>query len=304
MSRIKVTILGTTAGVPTPQRAHASIFISYDDGNEVPMLFDCGEGTQRQMMSAGINMMKLDDIFITHWHGDHCLGLAGLVDTMGFEGRTKELHIHCPEARKGRRLIKRSYSMGKVRVVLDNLRSSGSRIDKVFENDRFVVVSVPVRHSIPAVAFGIFEKDKVCVSVEKARQAGLPEEGKFYSELKEKGETYLDGRRVCLEEISTVKKGRRIVYSGDTEICDNLKALAAGADLLIQDCTYFSNDITEKNYKHAALPEVLEMIKAEKVKRTVLTHIGRKYSDPAALEKMLEGAANVSVAYDMMELVV
>ncbi len=304
MSRIKITILGTTAGVPTTERGHAAIYLSYYDREETCLLFDCGEGTQRQFRFAHLNMPKIDNVFITHWHGDHCLGLPGMVDTMGFEGRKRPLTVYAPQARRVRKSLGFSCSMGKFKVKTRNVPAKGRRAVCLMETDRFRVVSIPVKHSIPAVAYALVEKDKISIDLKKAASLGLPEKGEIYRELKAGKAITFGGRRIRLEDISVKKEGKKIVYSGDTEICDNLRTLARGADLLIQDCTYFNGPGEEKPYKHASLPEVIEMIRAEKIKRTILTHVSRKYPDAAKLRELLKEHPGLELAEDMATVVV
>ncbi|MFH1552570.1 MAG: MBL fold metallo-hydrolase [Candidatus Omnitrophota bacterium] len=304
MSKITIHILGTTAGVPTRKRAHPAVYLSYDDGEEFCCLFDCGEGTQRQLMVAGLKIMKIDNVFITHWHGDHCLGIPGMVDTMGFEGREKPLRVYAPEARKLRKCLGFTYSMGAFRVAARNVPAKGSRATDLLETDRFCITSIPVKHSVPAVAYALMEKDKTCIDPAKAKEFGLPEKGKFYEELKKKGEAFFENRRITLEDISIVRKGKKIVYSGDTEICDNLRKMIRGADLLIQDCTYFEEMGSERPHKHASLPEVIEMVSGAGVKQTILTHISRKYQDTAGLKALVEGRPEFTVAEDFLKVVV
>ncbi|MGD2278587.1 MAG: MBL fold metallo-hydrolase, partial [Candidatus Omnitrophota bacterium] len=164
----------------------------------------------------------------------------------------------------------------------------------------FNIVSAPVKHGVPTVAYALIEKDKTVIDPEKAVQARLPEKSELYSRLKEKGAVRFKDRVIKLEDVSMVKKGKKIVYSGDTEICDNLRKLVHGADLLIQDCTYFSEQAGERPYQHAYLPEVLELIKKEKVKRAVLTHISRKHQDADELKQLLKGRENVQLAKDFL----
>ena len=305
MSKIKLTILGTTAGVPTKQRAHTAIHLSYDDGKEFCYLWDCGEGTQRQLLFTGLNPMKINEVFITHWHGDHCLGFPGLVDTMGFEDRRKPLVIYAPQAKRVRRSFTFNYSMGKFKVVPRNIPHKGRRITPLLERERFRIVSTPVKHSIPAVAYALLEKDKLSMDPEKTSKIGLPRQGELYSRLKEKGKVRFEGKTVRLEDVSVTKKGKKVVYSGDTEICDTLKKLVHGADLLIQDCTYFSEEeVPDRPHKHASLPEVIKMIKEENVKRAVLTHISRKCQDADRLREMIEGYDNIDLARDFMTITV
>ncbi|MEA3489545.1 MAG: MBL fold metallo-hydrolase [Candidatus Omnitrophota bacterium] len=304
MSKINVTILGTTAGVPTRERAHATIHVSYYERKEFCCLFDCGEGAQRQLMIGGLNLMKIDNIFITHWHGDHCLGVPGLVDTMGFEDRVRPLTVYAPEARRVRRCINSSVSMGNFKVISRDVPAKGKRITRLLDTERFSILTVPVNHGIPAVAYALVEKDKRTIDTGKAVRLGLPEKSEIYARLKEKGVLTVDGRQITFDEVSMTKKGKKIVYSGDTEICDNLRKLAKGADLLIQDCTYFDDFGKEKPHRHSSLPEVVKMVSEEGVKRTILTHISRKYQDKGFLESLIKDYAGLELAEDFMKITV
>ena len=304
MSKIKVQILGTTAGVPTRDRAHTSIYLSYDDGEEFCYLLDCGEGTQRQLLLAGLHMMKIDDIFITHWHGDHCLGLPGITDTMGFEGRQRPLTVHAPEAGRVKKALIFCHSMSKFKVVARNVPTGRKRVTTLLDKNRFRIVSTPVSHGVPSVAYALVEKDKKSIDPQKAASLGLPEKGELYSELKQRGKVRFDGKLIRFDDVSMVKKGKKVVYSGDTEICDNLKGFVHGADLLIQDCTYFSGTASDRPYQHASLPEVLEMVEAEEVKRVVLTHISRKHQDVVELKELIKGHDEVQIAEDFLTVVV
>ncbi|MDP8299261.1 MAG: MBL fold metallo-hydrolase [Candidatus Tantalella remota] len=304
MSKITITILGTTAGVPTRERAHPAIYLSYDDGEETCILFDCGEGTQRQMLIAGLNLMKIDKVFITHWHGDHCLGLPGLVDTMGFEGRKTKLGIYAPEPARVRKVLDFSRSMSKFTVAPRKVSSKGKRVTTLLETDRFVIKSVPVSHGVPAVAYSLEEKDKIVIDVEKARSLGLPEKGEIYRKLKDKGKARFEGRKIELADVSRREKGKKIVYSGDTEICDNLREFVTGADLLIQDCTYLEDITDGKPHMHACLPEVIKMAEERGVSRTVLTHISRKYPDISLFRPEIEKKEGFELAEDFKRIVV
>ncbi|MFH1665423.1 MAG: MBL fold metallo-hydrolase [Candidatus Omnitrophota bacterium] len=300
MSKIRITMLGTTAGVPTVERGHTAIHVGYGDEKTFNCLFDCGEGTQRQMMKAGLNIMKIKSVFITHWHGDHCLGLPGLVDTMGFEGRKESLDIYAPEVSRLRRCLGFSYSFGDFRVKAHNVPAKGKKPATLLDAGRFRIVSIPGKHNIPSVSYAFMEKDKAGIDREKAAALGLPEQGEIYKEIKEKGEIAFGGRRIVLGDISVVKKGKKVVYSGDTEICDNLRILAKDADLLIQDCTYFDNCAGEKIYGHSSLPEIVKMVEESGVKKTVLTHVSRRYQDSGQLRALVEKHKNMTLAEDFL----
>jgi ribonuclease Z len=298
MSRITIKIMGTAAGIPTRQRGHAAVYLEYEHLRLFPCLFDCGEGTQRQLFKAGVNIMKMDHIFITHWHGDHCLGLAGIIDTMGFEGRKRPLFVHAPEIRKMSRSIGIIYPMGKFDVKGKGVGSVGSKVKDVHSGDNFRIISIPVKHSIPAVAYAFLENDSMSIDPDRLRQMGLPAEGELCGVLKEKGSVEVGGRLVKLEDVSVKVKGRKVVYSGDTEVCDNLKVIARGADLLIQDCTYMEQPERPRPHSHASLPEVISMVKELGVKKVILTHISRKYRSVDELREMIKAYPGFEIAED------
>jgi len=303
MAEIEITILGTTAGIPTRERAHPAIYFNYRDRNEFCYLFDCGEGTQRQILLANLNPMKLSEIFITHWHGDHCLGLPGLINTMGFEGREKPLTIYAPGIEKFTNLLKSEYPSKGFKIILKNAPTEANEMTDLLETANFKIVSTPVEHGIPAVSYGLIEKDKVKIDKEKAKKLGLPAQGLIYKIIKEKGRAIFKNREILLKDVSLVKKGKKIVYSGDTKICHNLIKLAQGADLLIQDCTYFdSKESKEYKNKHATLKDIIEMLKQIEVKEVILTHISRRYKSPDELRERIKDYPELKIAKDFMRI--
>ena len=259
MTQIEVTFLGTTAAIPTKHRNHAAIYIRYQSENEYMCLFDCGEGTQRQIFSAGLNFMRINDIFITHWHADHFAGLLGLVQTMNMEDRKKDLNIFGPEAGKFvPTLMTLGYGTKGFHVAHNNVEFEGTRLSTLLETDEFMICSMPMKHSIPAVAYAFVEKDRIKIDKEKAHALGLPPKGEIYRQIKEKGSVVFKGSTIALEDLALVEKGKKIVYSGDTLINNNMLALARNADLLIHDATFLEKD-RESGQKHASIEEVLKL---------------------------------------------
>lgn len=305
MSRIKITMLGTTAAIPTRDRAHSAVYFSYTSAEEFCCLFDCGEGAQRQLLYAGLNLMKINNVFITHWHGDHSLGLAGLTDTMGFCERKSPFYLYGPEAKKAEKNLGLNYPKGTFKIVPHNVPSKGRQIKTLLDTERFCIVSIPVKHGVPSVSYAFVEKDRdSIIDLKKAKELGLPEKGDIYKKLKA-GKTVIKGeKRIVLKDVSKTVIGKKVVYSGDTEVCDNLKAIIKNADLLIQDCTYFEDKPARKPYKHAAFPEIIEMVSEENVKKVILTHISRKYQDIKQLRKIIEKYPTFKIAEDFMEIVI
>lgn len=300
MTQIEVTFLGTTAGVPTPHRNQASIYVRYQSENEHCFLFDCGEGTQRQIFASGLNFMRLSDIFITHWHADHFAGLLGLMETMNLEKRTRPLSIYGPEAdRFVENLLDLGYASKKYDVVAHPVPFEGTEISTLLETDEFRICSTPARHGIPAVAYGFFEKDRIKIDKSKAKQLGLPEKGPIFKKLKETGEAEWHGQRINLEDIAMIEKGKKFVYSGDTMPCKNVIRLSEGADVLAHDSTFFE----EIDAKHANVDEVIKLADEAKVKQLILTHISRRYQLEDLKEK-IKDYPNVKLAKDLMKIVI
>ena len=159
MTQIDITFLGTTAGIPTKARNHAALYVKYKSENEFCYLFDCGEGTQRQMLFAGLNFMRINEIFITHWHADHFAGLLGLIESMNLEDKKTPLTIFAPEAEKFvTMLLDLGYSTKNFSIVPKNVEFEGNQIHKLLETKEFVISTTPVKHGIPAVAYSFQEK--------------------------------------------------------------------------------------------------------------------------------------------------
>ena len=303
MTQIEVTFLGTTAAVPTKFRNHAAIYLRYQSENEFFYLFDCGEGTQRQIFSAGLNFMRINDIFISHWHADHFAGLLGLIQTMNLEDRTKDLNIYGPEAGKFvPTLLSLGYGSKNFQVRYHNVDFEGTEIKTLIDNPEFSIVSIPMRHSIPAVAYAFVEKDRVKIDKAKAKKLGLPAKGRIYAQIKDNGSALFKGRKIMLDDIALVEKGKKVVYSGDTLINRNMKMLAEGADLLIHDATFLEKD-RDQLQKHASVEEVLEMAKEVNVKQLILTHISRRYQNIDELKEVIKDFPSAKIAKDLMKIV-
>ncbi|MBC7189254.1 MBL fold metallo-hydrolase [Candidatus Aerophobetes bacterium] len=302
MGKIEITFLGTTAGIPTLQRAHPAIYLRYEGREEFCCLFDCGEGTQRQMLFAGLNFMKIGAIFITHWHPDHYLGLAGLVDTMSFEERKSPLIIFSPELERTKMFLSLEYHNKRpFEIIYKKVPTEGKKASLMFQGEEFSILSIPVVHTVPAVAYVFVEKDRIKIDKKKLKEKNLPLEGEIYRQVKEKGKVFFNGKEIFLKDISTCYKGKKVVYSGDTRICDNLIQIAKDADLLIQDCTYFDAENFEK-YEHACLDEIVGFLKKVKVGKVILTHISRRYTDLEQLKEKIKEYPQLEIARDFMKI--
>ncbi|MBM3303832.1 MAG: ribonuclease Z [Candidatus Aenigmarchaeota archaeon] len=293
----EVVFLGTGSGIPSRRRNHAAIWIRHEGDC---MLWDCGEGTQRQLLQAGLNFMKIDRIFITHWHADHWAGLISLIQTMNLEKRRKPLCIYAPEA--GRfvgDLLDMDYWGPRFRIVPVDVPSEGKEITKLWETENFVVSSTPVKHTVPAVAYSVREKDRWNVDLEKGKKFGL-KQGPLVGKLKEQGKVTLKGVEIKLHDVGILKRGAKVAYSGDTKPCATLLALAKDADLLIHDATFAEED---ESKMHTGATDAAEVAKQASVKLLALTHFSRRYLDMKPIEKEAKAVfPNTKIAEDFLKL--
>jgi ribonuclease Z len=297
---IEVIFLGTVSGIPTKDRNHSAIILNHYGEKKETMLLDCGEGTQRQMLIAGINFMDIDKIFITHWHADHFAGLIPLIQTMNLERRTKPLYIFAPEAERFvSDIIDLGYFGLKFEVEAVNLPFEGEEIHKIFDTEDFTMYSTPTLHTVPSVAFAIEEKKKWNIDLAKVKKL---KPGPWMKKLKENGEAEYNGKKIKLKDVATVKGGLKVVYSGDTKPCKTVEKISKDADLLIHDGTFLeAEDVKGKH--HADIGQAVKIAKAAKVKQLILTHLSRRYKNTKELEtqarKLFKGA---KIAHDFMKV--
>jgi ribonuclease Z len=297
---IEIVFLGTGSGVPTPVRNHAAIWLRYEGDS---MLFDCGEGTQRQIFKARLNFMKIDRIFITHWHADHWAGLISLLLTMNLENRRRPLHVYGPEAdRFVSDILDLGYWGTKFKVVATPVPYEGDEITTLVRTNDFSVTSIPVEHSVPAVAYCLKEHDTRNVDIKKASRLYGLKQGPMVGKLKEKGKIILKGKEITLDDVSILKKGKKVVYTGDTRSCENVIKLAQDADVLIHDTT-FAEEMEDR--MHTGAKEAAQIAKKACAKQLILTHFSRRYTDLSELEKEAKKVFRNSVAAkDFMRLLV
>ncbi len=278
---IRVTFLGTSAACPTVRRNVSAIAVQRE--GEL-MLFDCGEGTQRQMMRYGTGF-SIWAVFITHMHADHFVGVTGMLRTMALQGRSELLLLTCPVS--GRRVLQDAVHLGFDRlsfpVEIRELRSG----DCVSRNG-YEVRAFRVNHGMPALGYVLREEDRLGrFDVEKARALGVPE-GPAFGRL-HRGETVeIDGRRVRPEEVvGPGRPGRTVVYTGDTRPVRSTVRAAAGAELLIHECTFAGDEVARARATfHSTATDAARVALEADVARLALTHVSARYSEnPARLER-------------------
>lgn len=298
---IIITFLGTVSGVPSLKRNHPAIALEYFTDYRDVLLFDCGEGTQKQLMKSNISFMQIKKIFISHWHADHFAGLIPLIQTMNLEKRKDPLTIYGPEAERFvSNIIDLGYFGLRFPVKTVNMPFEGSEITVIDETEDYIVSSIPVFHSVPTVALCFQEKDKWNLDDKKLDKLGI-KRGPWLKKLKKTGQVEYKGKKVKIEDVGYVKKGLKVVYSGDTRPCNNIVKISKNADLLIHDGTFLEEDVGSK--AHADIKEAAKLAKKANVKQLILTHISRRYTDLKELEDEARKVfTNSKIAYDFMKV--
>ncbi len=291
MAGIDLTFLGTGTSIPTLERNHSAVHLFYIGKKTYSLLFDCGEGTQIQFLKAKINFMSVDQIFITHWHADHFVGLFGLLVSMGFEKRKREIKIFGPKADKiGPELLK-FYALPFPVKFFDSYKKG-----IIYEEDEFLVETIPVKHTVETVAYKFQEKNRLKLDKNKIKKLDLT--WQECRGIKEKRKIKKDRKTIKLKDVSYKIEGKKVVYAVDTIYLKKMENFCKDS-VLIHECTYF--DRKDVRYKmHSCLPDVLKFRK--KAKRIYLTHIGRQYQSQSELEKKVEGYKNVFVAKDLKKV--
>ncbi|MBS7616955.1 ribonuclease Z [Candidatus Bathyarchaeota archaeon] len=298
---MQVIFLGTAGSIPTPKRGLPSILIKRE-GEQI--MFDCGEGVQRQMIMSGAGFHKKMKIFITHMHGDHVLGLPGLVQTMALLDREKKLEVYGPpgilkfmEAISETVQFSLTFPLEIHEVIMDGV---------ICEEEDYTVEALRTNHVIQSFAYALVEKPRPGKFYpEKAKALGVPE-GPLWSKL-QRGETVkLKNAQVIKPEdvMGPPRPGRKIVYTGDTRPFAALAKFAANANLLVHDAT-LDDAMAERAEEdgHSTPSQAAKIAKKAKVEKLVLTHISARYDDTSAfLEQARKIFRNTFVAEDFMKL--
>ncbi len=291
----EIIFLGTGASVPSRERGLPAMALR--QGREV-VLFDCGEGTQRQLMVSPLSFMKVEAVFVTHLHGDHFLGLPGLLLTMGLSGRTEPLRIVGPEGIESLLCNILGACGDSLPFELAIAESAGG---ESFRFSGFSVTSFPTRHGVPSLGFVFSEDDTIRIDAGKAAEKGMTHAD---IRLIKEGKV-VDG--ISSEDISSgTVKGIRIIYTGDTLPCEEVRSAAMGADVLVHEAT-FGFDETESAVKHNHTTSVqaAEIAKECGVRALVLNHVSNRYKDRSPiLEEAVAIFPDTMVAEDLMHLVV
>ncbi|MBD2089369.1 ribonuclease Z [Microcoleus sp. FACHB-1515] len=291
---MQITFLGTSSGVPTRSRNVSSLALRLPQRSEV-WLFDCGEGTQHQILRSDVRISQITRIFITHMHGDHIYGLMGLLASCGLAGNPSRIDIYGPPRLEDYLRAAGKFSQThfgypvKVHTVQPGI---------VFEDDEFTVSCAALEHRVPAFGYRVTEKDKPGrFNVEKAIELGIPS-GPLYGKLK-RGETVtlpdgrsIDGSTLC----GQTEIGRKFVYCTDTIFTENAIPLSQDADVLVHEATFAHQD-AELAYQrlHSTSTMAAQVALLAQVKQLIMTHFSPRYAPGNAiqLEDLLTEARSI-----------
>ena len=299
---MEVTFFGTSSAVHSKDRNHPSIALkAFGD----VFLFDCGEGTQRQLLFTNVSPMKISKVFITHFHGDHILGLPGLLQSMSLNGRESKLTVYGP---RGLNKLKDAiYSLGycAIEYPVEFIEIDTGIIE---ETDEYVIRAQSVRHNVPSLAYSIEEKKKPRFLREKAIELGVPV-GPAFGKLHNGEEIEINGRIIKPEQVlGPPRKGIKITYSGDTRPCEEMIMFARDSTLLIHESTFIQKEAQNaEEYGHSTSKDAAFVARESNSKKLIITHISTRYGEEYAqvmLKEAQEIFENTELAEDCMEEIV
>jgi len=289
---LTVTFLGTSAARPTVERNVSGLAV-HREGET--MLFECGEGTQRQMMRYGVSF-ALSEIFFTHFHADHFLGVIGLIRTLGLQGRPEPLLLYGPKGAK--KVLNDAIKLGVERVPFP-VEITELKAGETIKKDEYELRAFATEHGGGSIGYALKEHERRGrFDVEKAKAAGIPE-GPLWGKIA-KGE--MPGPEGV---VGPPRAGRLVVFTGDTRPTASVVAAAQGADLLIHEATFGEEEKERaKETGHSTAKEAAQVALAAGVKKLMMCHVSARYSMSAEelVKEAREVFPNASVAKDGMEV--
>ncbi len=286
-------MLGTASQAPTRERAHVAAFLRWD---ALGLLWDCGESAQRQLLLAGVPASRIDRICLTHVHGDHVLGLPGVLQRRALDGLDAAVPVHCPAS-----------AVPRLRLLTEFERSAEDREQAVFcpadegrretaaEGPVWRLETAPLDHRVPAVGYRLVEGDGVRMLPDRLHAAGV--HGPDVGRLQRTGRL----GAVRLDDVSEPRPGQRAAFVLDTRLCDGAYALAEGADLLVCEATFLTRDAGLADaYRHLTARQAGRLARESGARRLVLLHFSQRYDDLQAFaDEAGEEHGDVVVARDL-----
>ncbi|MER7515757.1 ribonuclease Z [Streptomyces sp. NPDC126499] len=295
MSVRELVVLGTASQVPTRHRNHNGYLLRWDGQG---ILFDPGEGTQRQMLRAGVAAHDLDRICVTHFHGDHSLGLAGVIQRINLDQVPHPVTAHYPAS--GRRFFERLRYATAYRETVKLAEVPVAADGPLAVTESYTLEAHRLSHPVESYGYRLVEPDGRRILPERLAAHGIkgPDVGRIQRE------GVLDG--VTLEQVSEVRRGQRFAFVMDTRLCDGVYALAEGADMLVIESTFLDEDVQlAVDHGHLTAGQAAAVARDAGVRHLVLTHFSQRYTDPEEFERQARAAGfegELSIAQDLMRV--
>ncbi|OPF78104.1 ribonuclease Z [Streptomyces antioxidans] len=298
MSARELIVLGTASQVPTRHRNHNGYLLRWDGEG---LLFDPGEGTQRQMLRAGVAAHDIDRICVTHFHGDHSLGLAGVIQRINLDRVPHRVTAHYPAS--GQRFFERlRYATAYRETVALTEEPVAGDAAVLARTPAYTLEAARLSHPVESYGYRLIEPDGRRMLPE--RLAALGVRGPEIGRLQRERVLETEGRTVALEEVSEVRRGQRFGFIMDTRLCDGADALAQGCDLLVIESTFLDEDeALAVEYGHLTAGQAARLAAGAGVRHLVLTHFSQRYGDPSEFERQARDAGfdgELTVAQDLM----
>ncbi|MFG2357620.1 ribonuclease Z [Streptomyces sp. NPDC048521] len=295
MSVRELVVLGTASQVPTRHRNHNGYLLRWDGEG---ILFDPGEGTQRQMLRAGVAAHDLNRLCVTHFHGDHSLGLAGVIQRINLDQVPHEVTAHYP--RSGQRFFDRLRYATAYRETVRLTEAPVAADGTLAVTGSYTLEARKLSHPVESYGYRLTEPDGRRMLPDRLAAHGIkgPDVGLLQRE----------GRLgdVRLEEVSEVRRGQRFGFVMDTRLCDGVHALAEGCDLLVIESTFLDEDAAlAVDHGHLTAGQAAAVARDAGVRHLVLTHFSQRYSDPGEFERQARAAGfegELTVAHDLLRV--
>ncbi|MFF1415288.1 ribonuclease Z [Streptomyces sp. NPDC058289] len=295
MSVREFVVLGTASQVPTRHRNHNGYLLRWDGEG---ILFDPGEGTQRQMLRAGVAAHDINRICVTHFHGDHSLGLAGVIQRINLDRVPHPVTAHYPAS--GQKFFDRLRYATAYRETVQLAEEPVAEDGILVRGDAYTLDAVRLSHPVESFGYRVTEPDGRRIRPELLARHGIkgPDVGRIQREGSLGG--------VTLDEVSEARAGQRFAFVMDTRLCEGVEALAAGCDMLVIESTFLDEDVQlATDHGHLTAGQAARVARDGGVRHLVLTHFSQRYTDPSEFERQARAAGfegELTIAADLVRV--
>lgn len=301
---VKLHFLGTGCMIPSKERNHLSNALEY---NGTIFLFDCGEGAQLQIQKMKLGFSKIKKIFISHFHGDHCIGLIGLLQTMSNTQGIEKIEIYGPLGAKKfiNNMINCSIFSPSFEIKIIELKLKKSELKKIFENSEIQIFCASLNHSVPCLGYKFLEKNTLNINTQKLKK-NFPNliNSPLLARIKMGLDIIFKSKKIKSKELTYEKKGLSVALIFDTTACPEISLLSKDCDYLLIEATYTSSHSKKADeFEHMTAKESSEIARENNVKNLILTHFSRRYKDLEEVEvEAKKYFEKTTIAKDLMTI--